>query len=158
MKAINRNGVIYTYNYVPSEFEGNNTSYVAGFNSLSEEEQRAEGLYDLFTPEYNANTHEKGPIEWDTHNQRFIYTIVEKTFSKTIEQMKSDKIQNLNSNLERKLETTDWAYTRKLDTGQAVPSHIQNERNALRVAAEAKEIEIGFLETKSAIADYDITL
>ena len=47
------------------------------------------------------------------------------------------------------LAQTDWAYTRKQDTGADVPSSIQTYRNAVRTSAAAIEAEI------AACADMD---
>lgn len=158
MKAINRNGTITVYASAPSEFRGSQKHYISGFNQLPEGEQRSEGLFDLHTPEYNSNTHELGEIEWDSSNTRFTYTVVAKTFSLSLADMKTQKIENLKANLKSKLADTDWVYTRRDDRGTAVPSDIQDSRNALRLSADAKEVEIQALTTKAAVADYDITL
>jgi hypothetical protein len=41
-----------------------------------------------------------------------------------------------------RLRPTDWAYTRKVDTGQAVPQEIQQYRDAVRLAATTIENSI----------------
>jgi hypothetical protein len=158
MKAINRNGTITVYASAPSEFRGSQKHYISGFNQLTEGEQRSEGLFDLHTPEYNSNTHELGEVEWDSANTRFTYTVVAKTFPLTVSEMKAQKISNLKANLKNKLAETDWVYIRRDDRGTAVPSDIQDARNALRLSADAKEVEIQALTTKASIADYDTTL
>lgn len=158
MKATNKNGTITIYTSAPSEFVGSQKHYISGFNNLSEAQQKAEGLFDLYTPEYNPNTHELGDVEWDSANTRFTYTIVEKQFSLTLSEMIENKINNLKSNLNNKLAETDWVFIRQLDKGTSIPSDTQSERDALRTSAQAKEVEIGGLTTKSAVADYDITL
>ena len=158
MKASNKNGTITIYASAPSEFVGSQKHYVSGFNNLSDAQQRAEGLFDLYTPEYNSNTHELGSVEWDSANTRFTYSIVEKQFSMTLSEMIENKINNLKANLNNKLAETDWVFIRQLDQGTSIPSETQSERNALRVSAQAKEAEIGSLTTKAAVADYDITL
>ena len=106
----------------------------------------------------NASNHELGDVEWDSANTRFTYTIVEKQFSQTLSEMIENKINNLKSNLNNKLAETDWVFIRQLDKGTSIPSDTQSERDALRTSAQAKEVEIGALTTKSAVADYDITL
>ena len=158
MKAINRGGVITTYPSAPSQFEGNIKHYFSGFNLLSEAQQKAEGLFNVVIPEYNSNTQELGQIYWDSANISFTYPVEEKEWSQTLTEMKTQKINNLKSNLNSKLSETDWAYIRKTDKGTAVPSTIQSERNALRLSADSKENEIQALENKAAIADYDITI
>ena len=157
-KATRRNGIIYTYDFVPSEFQGSQKYYAVGFDNLTVEEQKAEGLYDLFTPEYNKNTQVTGPVVWNASLARFEYTIQDRQFGLDLHTMKQAKIQSLKDNLNRKLAATDWAYIRRLDRGTAIPSDIQSERNALRVLADAKEVEIQNLEQQSEVADYDITL
>jgi len=72
--------------------------------------------------------------------------------------MIENKINSLKANLNNKLSETDWVFIRQLDKGTSIPSDAQSERDALRTSAQAKEVEIGALTTKSSVADYDITL
>lgn len=158
MKAINRNGTIQVYNSTPSQFTGQRKSYITGFNLLSESQQRAEGLFDVVVPDYNSNTQQLGSIYWDSENTTFSYPVEDKEWTETLTEIKEKKISNLNSNLNIALSATDWVYIRQLDRGTAIPQEIQEERNALRVSAMAKETEINNLDSKSEVADYDITL
>jgi hypothetical protein len=95
MKAIDKKGVIKTYGSAPSQFQGNIKHYAGGFNLLTDEEQQAEGLYDVVTPEYNEKTQELGDIYWDADNSNFTYPVTDKVFEESLEDMKAAAITEL---------------------------------------------------------------
>jgi hypothetical protein len=158
MKAINKNGVIKTYGSAPSQFQGNVKHYAGGFNLLADEEQQAEGLYDVVTPEYNEKTQELGDIYWDTDNGNFTYPVTDITFDDSLEQMKISAILLLKSNLNLKLFETDWYYTRKIDINVPVPETVQTKRDELRGSFSVKENEIIALTEKAEVANFDTSI
>jgi hypothetical protein len=156
MKAIDKKGVIKTYGSAPSQFQGNIKHYAGGFNLLTDEEQQAEGLYDVVTPEYNEKTQELGDIYWDTDNGNFTYPVVDKTFEDSLENMKTAAIIALKNNLNAKLAETDWYYIRKTDTAVEVPNHVQGERDVFRSNCNTKENQINALTEKADVANFNI--
>jgi hypothetical protein len=156
MKAIDKKGVIKTYGSAPSQFQGNIKHYAGGFNLLTDEEQQAEGLYDVVTPEYNEKTQELGDIYWDTDNGNFTYPVVDKTFEDSLENMKTAAIIALKNNLNAKLAETDWYYIRKTDTAVEVPNHVQGERDEFRSNCNTKESQINALTEKADVANFNI--
>jgi len=158
MKAIDKKGVIKTYGSAPSQFQGNIKHYAGGFNLLTDEEQQAEGLYDVVTPEYNEKTQELGDIYWDTDNGNFTYPVTDITFDDSLEQMKISAILLLKSNLNLKLFETDWYYTRKIDINVPVPETVQTKRDELRGSFSVKENEIIALTEKAEVANFDTSI
>jgi hypothetical protein len=156
MKAIDKKGVIKTYGSAPSQFQGNIKHYAGGFNLLTDEEQQAEGLYDVVTPEYNEKTQELGDIYWDTDNGNFTYPVVDKTFVDSLENMKTAAIIALKNNLNAKLAETDWYYIRKTDTAVEVPNHVQGGRDEFRSNCSTKENQINALTEKADVANFNI--
>jgi hypothetical protein len=158
MKAINKNGVIKTYGSAPSQFQGNVKHYAGGFDLLTDEEQQAEGLYDVVTPDYNEKTQQLGDIYWDADNSNFTYPVTDKVFEESLEQMKISAILLLKSNLNLKLSETDWYYTRKIDINVPVPGTVQTKRDELRSGFSVKENEIIALTEKAEVANFDTSI
>jgi putative lipase involved disintegration of autophagic bodies len=125
---------------------------------LTDEEQQAEGLYDVVTPEYNEKTQELGDIYWDTDNGNFTYPVTDITFDDSLEQMKISAILLLKSNLNLKLFETDWYYTRKIDINVPVPETVQTKRDELRGSFSVKENEIIALTEKAEVANFDTSI
>jgi hypothetical protein len=155
MKAINKNGVIKTYGSAPSQFQGNVKHYAGGFDLLTDEEQQAEGLYDVVTPDYNEKTQQLGDIYWDADNSNFTYPVTDITFDDSLEDMKAAAITELKNNLNTKLTETDWYYIRKTDTAAAIPDSIQTERDGYRNICNTKEGEINALTDKASVASFN---
>jgi len=155
MKAINKNGVIKTYGSAPSQFQGNVKHYAGGFDLLTDEEQQAEGLYDVVTPDYNEKTQRLGDIYWDADNSNFTYPVTDITFDDSLEDMKAAAITELKNNLNTKLTETDWYYIRKTDTAAAIPDSIQTERDGYRNICNTKEGEINALTDKASVASFN---
>lgn len=155
MKAINKNGVIKTYGSAPSQFQGNVKHYAGGFDLLTDEEQQAEGLYDVVTPDYNEKTQQLGDIYWDADNSNFTYPVTDITFDDSLEDMKAAAITELKNNLNTKLTETDWYYIRKTDTTAAIPDSIQTERDGYRNICNTKEGEINALTDKASVASFN---
>ena len=156
MKAINKNGVIKTYGSAPSQFQGNIKHYAGGFDLLTDEEQQAEGLYDVVTPDYNEKTQELGDIYWDADNSNFTYPVINKTFEDSLENMKTAAIIALKNNLNAKLAETDWYYIRKTDIASEVPNHVQGQRDEFRSNCNTKESQINALTEKADVANFNI--
>ena len=151
MKAKDYNGNIKVYSQVPKTYNN-----IINFHLLSDSELESHGFYDVNTPSYNSNTQELGAIEWDADNSRFTYPVSDKTWSKTLAEMKSSKIANLKAIYNSKLATTDWYVVREAEGGTALPSDIATERGNLRTECATKEGEINSKTTKAQVADYSL--
>ena len=155
-------GKIIKYTKLPSAF-GNT---LVGFNKLSESEHEKYGFYTIITPSYNNKTeyldnlHSKDNHECSDGKKRtvFIYDVKTKTFSETLEELKSKKIKKLKSAAYTKLESTDWYVTRKAEKGTAIPDAIEKERDDIRSSVNTKESEINALTKKINVFNYDIIL
>jgi hypothetical protein len=157
-KAINKNGVITVYNGVPQTLYSSSGTYLNA-QAMSETALRNAGLFDVVYPEgYNSAIDDLSDIFWDSANSVFTYTKSDKTWSQSLEEMKTNKISNLKSNANNKLAETDWYIIRKDDDGTAVPADITTARAAVRTAVGTKETEINALTEKSAVVLYDINL
>lgn len=114
------------------------TQYPANiFSVWSVDELKDIGIYSVI--EENTNIDEK--VESLTGG--YTYTInennVTKTFSKKdkdIDLLKEVKIKSINNTQNSILSQTDWYYIRKADKGTAIPTDIQNYRDAIRVAGD----------------------
>ena len=151
MKAIQIEGKIKVYNQLPNSWKG----VMGNFSMLSDEEIKAYGFYDVVTPDYNSKSQELSDIFWDAGNEVFTYTVNEKEWSQTLDELKQLKITSLKVNIQHKLNETDWYVTRKSERDIDIPSDITTERNNLFSKCETKETEINNLTTKKAVIEYD---
>ena len=151
MKAIQIEGKIKVYNPLPNSWKG----VMGNFSMLSDEEIKAYGFYDVVTPDYNSKSQELSDIFWDAGNEVFTYTVNEKEWSQTLDELKQLKITSLKVNIQNKLNETDWYVTRKSERDIDIPSDITTERNNLFSKCETKETEINNLTTKKAVIEYD---
>ena len=150
MKAINDNGTIKTFSSVPKSWGGK-----IGLQYASDSDLEALGFYDVEQPT-KKESQEYGDIEWDADNSRFTYPVNNKTYSKTVAELKTQKIANLKHLYNQKLAETDWYVVRAAEGGSAVPSDIATERSDLRTECATKEAEISALTTKASIVDYQL--
>lgn len=151
MKAINVNGTIKTYTNLKS-FGG-----AIGLQYASDSDLEAMGFYDVVTPSVKPSQ-ELGAIEWDADNNVFTYPLVNKTYSQTVAQLKTQKIENLKAIYNSKLSKTDWYVVRAAEGGTAVPSDIATERSDLRTECATKEAEINAKTTKAQVVDYELPI
>lgn len=162
MKARLEGGKVVKYNTLPETFNINGKHYV-NFRSASESELEEAGFYDVVVPTYDKITHEihnlhfEGAYE-DPIGTRavFIYDVKEKTIPQTVEELKEQKINELNKIQFSKLEPTDFYVWRKYEKGTAIPSSVQTERDNIRSQALTKENEINALATKEALLRYNV--
>jgi hypothetical protein len=157
--AINRNGTIQVYQSIPKSFKGSQKEYLGGFDQLTRAEQKAEGLYDVVMPSgYNSEIHNLGDIFWDSANTQFTYPKTNKTWSKSLADMKADKIANLKANANRELAKTDWIIVRDTELGNTTAQSTLDDRAAIRTSCATKESEINAKTTKAQVVQYDISL
>ena len=157
--AINRNGTIQVYTSIPKSFKGSQKEYLGGFDQLTRAEQKAEGLYDVVMPSgYNSEIHDLGDIFWDSANTQFTYPKTNKTWSKSLADMKADKIANLKANANSKLSETDWIIVRDTELGNTTAQSTLDDRAAIRTSCATKEGEINAKTTKAQVVQYDISL
>ncbi len=149
MKAINIDGTIKIYSNLKS-FGG-----ALGLQYSSDSDLEALGFYDVVTPT-TKQSQELGDIEWDADNSVFTYPVQNKTYSQTVAELKTQKIENLKHIYGSKLGKTDWYVVRAAEGGTAVPSDIATERSDLRTECATKEAEINALSTKASIVDYQL--
>ena len=114
------------------------------------------GFYDVVTPS-TKQSQELGSIEWDSKNKVFTYPIKNKTYSQSVAELKTSKIENLKSIYGSKLVRTDW-YIIRAQEGTAAPQDIIDARAALRSECASKEAEINALSTKASIIDYQFPI
>ena len=150
MKAINIDGTIKIYSNLKS-FGG-----AIGLQYASDSDLETMGFYDVVTPS-TKQSQELGSIEWDSKNKVFTYPIKNKTYSQSVAELKTSKIENLKSIYGSKLVRTDW-YIIRAQEGTAAPQDIIDARAALRSECASKEAEINALSTKASIIDYQFPI
>ena len=150
MKAINDNGTIKTFTSVPKSWNGK-----IGLQYATDSDLEALGFYNVEKPSLKASQ-EYGDIEWDADNSVFTYPVNNKTYSKTVAQLKEQKIANLNQLYNSKLAETDWVIVRDTELGNTTDQSILDDRAALRTECATKESEINAKTTKAQVVDYQL--
>ena len=155
MKAINNQGIITIHQSVPHTLQ-TPTGTIMNAPALSDNELKEYGLFDLIIPaDFDERIHDLGEIYFDSATSVFKKDIVNKTWTKTIEQYKEQAINNFNHRVGGELDKSDWYIIREMENGTEVPSEITSKRQTLRDTANATEIEINELITIEEIITFD---
>ena len=155
MKAINKNGKITIYQGVPQSFTSSQGVHLNAPN-MSEQALKDAGLFDLIIDEnYDERIHNLGEIYWDTQNTVFRKDAEDKTWSETLDELKTNRINHFKSLVNSELQKTDWYIIRNADNSDAVPEEIQTARADLRSQSATVENEINALTTKKEVVLYD---
>lgn len=116
-----------------TEFSLNGVDYPSQWLRLtSPEEKAAIGLTWQSPP----------PVE--TYNARFFQKTGDVVEPKPIEDVRADLIDRSKETAMVLLKNTDWYYIRKSDTGEEVPSEIQEYRDGVR--DEQVRLEVAYIE------------
>jgi hypothetical protein len=120
------------------------------FSVWSAEELKAIGIYSVI------EDHDSIDHKTESQSGKYTYTInennVTKTFSKKdkdIDAIKEEKINSVNRIQNSILNNTDWYYIRKADKGTAIPTDIQNYRDAVRIASDKMVTDITAVTDKA---------
>mgnify|MGYP003126719900 CR=1 FL=1 len=155
MKAINKNGKITIYQGVPQSFISSQGVHLNAPN-MSEQALKDAGLFDLIIDEnYDERVHDLGEVYWDTENTVFRKNAEDKTWTETLEELKTNRINHFKSLVNDKLQQTDWYIIRNADNSNPVPEDIQTARADLRTQSATVENEINALTTKKEVILYD---
>ena len=157
MKAITINGEIKTYSTTPKSW-GN---VIGGFNTLSDSDLEPYGFFnveDIKTThsDFDGRIHNIGALSFDDDNNVFKYAKTNKTFSKTLVQLKAQHISNLEHTYNREIGKTDWIVTKNLELGIDIPQATKDARALLRVECNNHEDSINALSSKSSVVVYDL--
>ena len=150
MKAIEINGEIKLYHELPKSWGG----VVGNFSLLSEEEIKSYGFYDVIVPEHNSKIEQLSNIFWDADNEVFTYTVSDREWVQSLEEMKEVKINAIKVNAQGKLNKTDWYVTRKAEKNIDIPESITTERDQIKATVDIEETEINALTTKKSVILY----
>ena len=155
MKAINRNGKITIYQGVPNSFTSSAGTHMNA-PKMSDEELKNVGLFDVkISDDYDERVHDLGEIYWVTEETVFKKDLVDKTWSETLDKLKTRRINNFKSTVNTELQKTDWYIIRKSDSGDAVPESVTTDRATLRTQSITVETEINALTTKKEVILYN---
>ena len=155
MKAVNNEGVITFYQSVPNSFRSS-TGLHLNVKGWSDQDMKDNGLFDVIIDEsYDERIHDLGELYWDTGATVFRKDKSNKTFDKSVSELKEQAISNFKSRIGSELAKTDWYIIREMDNGADVPADIVDARVALRELSETVESEISALTTKKKVKTYD---
>ena len=155
MKAVNINGIITIYQSVPNVLKTSTGTYLNA-SAMSDEALLNAGCFDLIIDEnYDDRIHNLGEVYWDVENTVFRKDAEDKTWSETVSELKTRRINNFKSIVNSELQKTDWYIIRSVDNGDDCPSIITDERAELRSQSDVVESEINALTTKKNVMQYD---
>ena len=110
---------------------------------------------DMLDENYDERIHNLGEVYWDEVNTVFRKDAEDKTWSETVSELKTRRINHFKSIVNSELQKTDWYIIRSVDNGDDVPSIITDERAELRSQSDVVESEINALTTKKNVMQYD---
>jgi hypothetical protein len=155
MKAVNNEGVITFYQSVPNSFRSS-TGLHLNVKGWSDQDMKDNGLFDVIIDDsYDERIPDLGEIYWDTGATVFRKDKSNKTFDKSVSELKEQAISNFKSRIGSELAKTDWYIIREMDNGADVPADIVDARVALRELSDTVELEINALTTKAKVITYD---
>ena len=155
MKAVNNAGTITFYQSLPNSFRSS-TGLHLNVKEWSDQDMKDNGLFDVIIDEdYDSRIHDLGEIYWDSAATVFRKDKSNKTWEKSLSDLKEQAINNFKSQIGSKLAQTDWYIIREADNGADVPADIVDARVALRELSDTVESEINELTTKAAVITYD---
>lgn len=155
MKAVNNEGVITFYQSVPNSFRSS-TGLHLNVKSWSNQDMKDNGLFDVIIDDnYDSRIHDLGEVYWDTKATCFRKDISNKSFDKSLSELKEQAINNFKAQIGSELAKTDWYIIREADNGTEVPADVVDARVALRELSDTVESEINELTTKAGVITYD---
>lgn len=155
MKAVNNNGIITTYPDLPKQFRSS-TGYHLNARGMTADELHNAGMFDVIIPEeYDSRIHDLDEIYFDSSASVFKKDLINKTWDKTLAELKEQQINNFKGQIGSKLAQTDWYIIRNADDGTEIPADITTARTELRTQSNTVETEINALTTKTAVMSYD---
>ena len=155
MKAVNNNGKIKVYASVPDSFQSS-TGVHMNAPKMSQIELQNAGMFDVvISDNYDERIHTLGEIYFDSPNTVFKKDLVDKTWTETLDELKTKRINHFKSQVNSKLAETDWYVIRKTDNNDAIPSDVQTARTNLRTQSATVETEINALTEKKEVVLYD---
>lgn len=155
MKAVNNEGIITFYQSVPNSFRSS-TGLHLNVKGWSDQDMKDNGLFDVIIDEdYDSRIHDLGEIYWDTGATVFRKDKSNKSFDKSLSELKEQSISNFKNRIGSELAKTDWYIIREMDNGADVPEDIVDARVALRELSDTVESEINALTTKAKVITYD---
>ena len=155
MKAVNNAGVITFYQSVPNSFRSS-TGLHLNVKEWSDQDMKDNGLFDVIIDEdYDSRIHDLGEIYFDSAASVFRKDKSNKTWEKSLSELKEQSINNFKHRIGSELAQTDWYIIRNIDNGTEIPSEIQEARQDLRNTSDTVESEINELTTKAAVITYD---
>jgi len=152
MIAIQHEGAIKKFTALPKVWTDENGTH------LNITDGASFGFYPVVTPTYNNATQSLGDIVWDADASVFTYPVIDKVWTRTLEEMKADKIGSLKEMYNIELSKTDWYYIRLTALGTTVPQNIIDERAQLNIDCDSHEAAINALTTQSDVAEYQLPI
>jgi len=155
MKAVNNAGEITFYQSVPNSFRSS-TGLHLNVKNWSDQDMKDNGLFDVIIDEdYDSRIHDLGEIYWDTEATVFRKDKINKTWDKSLSELKEQSISNFKLRIGSELAKTDWYIIRNVDNGTEIPSEVQEARQNLRELSDTVESEINAITTKAKVITYD---
>ncbi len=155
MKAVNNEGVITFYQSVPNSFRSS-TGLHLNVKEWSNQDMKDNGLFDVIIDDnYDSRIHDLGEIYFDSAASVFRKDKSNKTWEKSLSELKEQSISNFKAQIGSELSKTDWYIIRKADNGTEVPQEIADAREDLRELSDTTETEINALSAKGAVITFD---
>jgi len=165
MKARIESGKIIKYPTLPNSFKSGGI-VIENFSKASNDVLESYGFYDIVIPTYDSKTeyiHNLRTIDdykdSDGNTKTvFTYDVSKKTFTESLNELKKNKVQELKSLANQKLQPTDWYIIRKIEKGSSIPDNIQTQRDNIKSQVDTQEASINSKTNKLDVFNFEITL
>lgn len=165
MKARIESGKIIKYPTLPNSFKSGGI-VIENFSKASNDVLESYGFYDIVIPTYDSKTeyiHNLRTIDdyKDSEGNTktvFTYDVSKKTFTESLNELKKNKVQELKSLANQKLQPTDWYIIRKIEKGSSIPDNIQTQRDDIKSQVDTQEASINSKTNKLDVFNFEITL
>ena len=165
MKARIESGKIIKYPTLPNSFKSGGI-VIENFSKASNDVLESYGFYDIVIPTYDSKTeyiHNLRTIDdyKDSEGNTktvFTYDVSKKTFTESLNELKKNKVQELKSLANQKLQPTDWYIIRKIEKGSSIPDNIQTQRDNIKSQVDTQEASINSKTNKLDVFNFEITL
>ena len=152
MRAKEINGKIELFSTLPSTWNGKK-HYMGGFASSPVEVLEEEGFYEVVDSQYDPAIEELGELYLE--DNKYYYTVIQKTWSETLAELKENKLGALQNYTNSLLSKTDWYYIRKLDRNIDVPQEVEDERAIILNNHNDHETAINSITKKVDVVTYE---
>lgn len=151
MKAISKNGQIEVFTTLPETWNN-----IMNFTRATEAMLKAEGFFDLVTPDFDHYTQKLGEIYFDANAGVFTYFVENRTDLPTLDEAKARKLRELKTAVKDLYQTIQWYIEMKRADGEEIPQTVIEKIKLIKLKYEQVKTQINGLRTVTDVFKYEL--